>query len=192
MRHLLTFILVGLIFATNVNADDEFEKDRSELKSLLNEIVIAINTKDIDLIMSKLHDDVVVTFLNAEVARGTSEVRNYFTKTLGADNAILSSYRTQASESSPADIYGSIALADGTANDEFIFKDGSVMTINTQWTTALVKKDDQWKILKLHFSTNVFDNPVLAAAESSLYVIGIIALIIGLVVGVFVGRKTVK
>lgn len=137
-------------------------------------------------------DDVVVTFLNGEVSRGIPEVRAYFEKTLGGQSAILKDYKTTAKENVPARFHGDVAMADGIAEDEFTFADGSTMSVTSHWSTTLVKQDDQWKVSQLHFSSNIFENPLVAAAQKSMTIIGAIALVLGLIIGFLAGRKTAK
>ena len=192
MKILCSLIIIGMCFTGNVVAEEHESEERAQLKSLLVEIESAINKQDIDQLASRQHEDVVVTFLNAEVARGIPAVRAYFEKTLGGENALLSEYRTQAKESAPATIYDNVALADGSSIDEFVFADGSIMTVNMLWSTAVVRQDGQWKVAQLHFSTNVFDNPLLATAEKSIAIFSAVALVLGLIIGFVVGRKTAK
>lgn len=192
MKSLFTLFFILILSINSTYAEDVHESDRAALKALLSGVETAINKKDIDYLASILDKDVVVIYLDAEVARGIPAVRSYFEKTLGGSNAILTEYRTKGKVGAPAIFHNNVALADGTAKDEFVFLDGRVMTVNTNWTTAIVKNGGAWKVAQLHFSTNVFDNAILTAAEKSVLLFSIIAIIIGLIIGFVVGRKTAK
>ena len=67
--------------------------------------------------------------------------------------------------------------------------------MTTSWT-AVVKKDNNiWKLVKVHFSANILDNPVLdyaaEAAKRSLLITGLSAAFGGILVGFFIksGKK---
>ncbi|MBC8210853.1 MAG: nuclear transport factor 2 family protein [Gammaproteobacteria bacterium] len=182
-------MLACMLWVSVAVAEDPLDKERSALKGLLGQIESAINNRDIDQLTGAMHKDVMVTFLNGEVVRGIPAVRDYFDRMLGSDSAILKQYRTRAKEAQPATIIGHVALADGESKDEFVFADGSVMKFDTLWSTSLVQEDGQWRVRQLHFSANVFDNPILAAVEKSIIFSSIIALIIGLGLGALLTRK---
>lgn len=181
--------LISMLWVTGATAEDPLDKERSALKGLLGQIESAINDRDIDKLTSVMHRDVMVTFLNGEVARGIPAVRAYFDRMLGSDSAILKQYRTKAKESEPAIIIGNVAMAYGKSKDEFVFADDSVMMFDSLWSTSLMREDGQWRVRQLHFSANVFDNPILAAVEKSILISSIVSLIIGLGIGALLTRK---
>ena len=193
-KYFISLCLILSLTGFNAHAEQENpqDRDRSQLKLMLGNIEQAINDKDVDALSNVMADDVVVTFLNGEVSRGIPEVRAYFEKTLGGQSAILKDYKTSAKENVPARFHGDVAMADGIAQDEFTFADGSTMSVTSHWSTTLVKYDDQWKVSQLHFSSNIFDNPLVAAAQKHMMTIGAIALVLGLIIGFLIGRKTAK
>jgi ketosteroid isomerase-like protein len=172
------------------HGDAVADAERGQLKAMLQSIEQSINAGDMDSLGRHLHDDVVVTFLNAEVARGVPAVGEYFTRMLGSSSAVLKSFRTEATESAPARLYGDIAVAEGVTRDELVFANGSEMHFDSLWSTTLIKQAGQWKVLSLHFSTNVFDNPVLAALENNTLTIAAVAALISLIIGFVAGRMT--
>ena len=52
----------------------------------------------------------------------------------------------------------------------------------------MVKRGDRWLIASFHYSTNVFENPILDRYRSMYVPIGAAALVAGLIVGWFLGR----
>jgi len=186
---LITAVILLLGMSASHAATDA-DAERGQLKAMLQGIEQAINAGDMDNLGRHLHDDVVVTFLNAEVARGVPAVREYFSRMLGSSSAVLKSFRTRATESAPARLYGDIAVAEGGTQDELVFANGSEMSFDSLWSTTLIKQAGQWKVLSLHFSTNVFDNAVLAALENNTLTIAVVAALISLIIGFVVGRMT--
>jgi uncharacterized membrane protein len=53
----------------------------------------------------------------------------------------------------------------------------------------LVKENDQWLRAGYHVSLNALDNPILNGAKNSLVWMGVITGIVGIVIGILLGRK---
>ncbi|MCW8932620.1 MAG: nuclear transport factor 2 family protein [Gammaproteobacteria bacterium] len=189
MRLFTIIIFMNCLFWTlTLQAEERHDADREQLRNLLSTIEVALNQADIKQLAAHLRDDVVVTFLNAEVARGIPAVHRYFEKTMSGQNALLAGYKTQAKISAPALFFDNIAIAYGTAKDEFTLRNGHMIPVNTLWSATLVKQSKQWKVAQLHFSGNLFDNSVLSSVEKSIFIVSAIAVLIGLLIGFFIGR----
>jgi hypothetical protein len=52
-----------------------------------------------------------------------------------------------------------------------------------------VREHDHWLVASLHASANLFDNPLLTMAKRTAYWAGGISLLVGLVVGLVIGRR---
>ena len=164
----MTLVLLTLSGSAQAVPDENREADRAALRDRLATIESALNDKAFEQVIPLLGEDSVLIFLNAEVARGVEQARAYFDKTLGSSNPILSDYTTKAVVAAPARFIGDIAIADGSTQDTFVFANGSDMVIDTKWTVTLQKQDDDWKILQLQFSSNLFDNPLVNSAKNNL------------------------
>ena len=184
----ILFFLFSIITVNLALADEE--QDRETLKTYLSTFESALNNNGIDKIVPLLKEDIVVTFVNAEVARGVPEVIEYHEKTLGSSNALLKGYSTKATISAPARFYQNTAIATGTALDTYTLANGDVIKMGTIWSVTLAKDEttSEWKIAQLHFSANPFDNPVMQAINNKLIIIGVICALIGLFLGLLIGR----
>jgi ketosteroid isomerase-like protein len=157
---------------------------------MLTDIEQALNDKQVQPILELLEDDAVVIFLNGHVARGPDGVSAYFEDMFSGSTAVLKDYQTRADVGAPARFYGDIAVADGTTEDSFFFIDGSDMTVTTYWSAVLTRSGDGWKIANLHFSSNLFDNPLMSAFESKMmFLIGASFLIGALIVFLLMRKK---
>jgi ketosteroid isomerase-like protein len=135
--------------------------DRRQMRAMLAEFEAAINAQSIERMVAQMDDNVTVIWLNAEVSRGKDEVRAYYGRMVGHDKAILEKYLTKATLGAPAKFYGDVAIADGSAADEFYPIARGFFTLDSRWSTTMVKAAGEWKIVSLHLSSNVFNNPLL-------------------------------
>jgi len=172
---------ISLIAATGwAQQPDPHAEDRAQLRAMLAEFEAAINAQSIDRMVAAMDDNVTVIWLNAEVSRGKDEVRAYYGRMVGHEKAILSKYLTKASLGAPAKFYGDIAIADGSAMDEFYPIARGFFRLDSRWSTTVIKNAGQWKIVALHLSSNVFNNPLLDEVQTNIVKAGIAGLLIGL------------
>ena len=161
---------------------DPHAEDRAQLRAMLAEFEAAINAQSIDRMVAAMDDNVTVIWLNAEVSRGKDEVRAYYGRMVGHDKAILSKYLTKASIGAPAKFYGDVAIADGSAMDEFYPIARGFFRLDSRWSTTVVKNAGQWKIVSLHLSSNVFNNPLLDEVKTNIVKAGVGGFVAGLAV----------
>src|SRR6476659_10768059 len=159
---------------------DPHAEDRAQLRAMLAEFEAAINAQSIDRMVAAMDDNVTVIWLNAEVSRGKDEVRAYYGRMVGHEKAILSKYLTKASLGAPAKFYGDVAIADGSAMDEFYPIGRGFFRLDSRWSTTVIKNAGQWKIVALHLSSNVFNNPLLDEVQTNIVKAGIAGLLVGL------------
>lgn len=178
-------LLAGTAWAADA---DPHEADRKLLLAVSAEIEGAINDQNVDRMLAQMDDNVTVTWLNAEVSRGKPEVKAYYRRMVGGEQAILKKYLTKAKVSAPARFYGDIAVADGTAADEFYPNARGVFRLDSRWSSTLAKQNGEWKIVALHLSSNVFTNPLLDEAKAYILYAGIGGLAGGLVLTLLLMR----
>ena len=163
------------------------------ITQLRQELIDSFNKGDLDRLLSHLDPDVVITWQNGEVCRGSDAVRAYYKKMMtGPDRRV-----EKASADPKVDdrhIYGDWAVSWGKMNDHFVLTDGSDLAMNSRFTATIARRGDVWKVTSFHVSVNAFDNPILAYAEKKTgtwaLVIGVVAgLVVGLLVGVLLGRR---
>lgn len=180
MKKLL--IIISFIFITNVNAEaDIHAEDRKALSTILADMVVALNSHSFEKASKHLDPKGVITYYNAEVTVGHEQAKKYFDRMLNEAKAIVKEYSLKGDVSAPAIFHGNTAIAYGVTQEEFKLAEGLEFTLNGHWTATMHKKLGNWKIINLHFSTNLFDNPLLNVAERLQWIVGIIAFIAGLV-----------
>ena len=158
-------------------------EDRQQLRTLLEQMEKSISALDIDGVLKLLHPEAVVTWQNAEVSRGHAAIRAYHERMIKGSSPIVSKFSTKATLGGPAVFYTDSAIAYGTTVDNFELTQGLKFTLNANWSATSVKVDGQWKVAALHFSTNLFDNPLTNKNKDMLWIAAAIAFVLGLIAG---------
>ena len=138
--------------------------------------------------LSYLHKNVTVTWLNGEVSRGPDEVKAYYDRMMTGDKKVVQRIMIKPEVERLSDLYGDSAVAYGHSDDHFELTSGLSFDVRSRWSATLVKEDGRWKIVSFHASTGLFDNPLLNAAKQTAYWAGGIAAVVGLVAGFVLGK----
>lgn len=166
-----------------------------ELRTVLHEIVTAINSGQYDKMLPYLADNFEGTSVTQEVMSNRDDVAKYFREWFGPTGYMrameMKLEADKLTEFSPDKNWG---LVRGKALEHYEAKDGDVFDFNTRWTAVMVRNDDgKWRLRAIHFGTNHLDNPVLTKVSRTLIRDGIVgacvALLIGLAVGWWIARR---
>jgi len=181
---------------SNPVSTDE-EQIRAELVELRERVVKAYEARDLDSLIKDLGSRVVITWQNADRNRGPEEFRAFYKKMMEGDNAIVVDVQTKFEIDGSAELYGEeTAVVCGTIKDTFQLRDGKDFTLDSKWTSTLIKSEGEWKIVSYHVSANVFNNPILTVAKSYLITFAIVGALLGFVLGClimwFIIRSTQK
>lgn len=153
-------------------------------------LIDAVNKGDIEHQLTYLHTKVVMTALNNEVSRGREGVRAYWTKMMTGPGRVVEIFHCEVTVDDLTTLYGGdTGVAFGSAHQHYKLTSGLKLDVTTRWTATLVKENGRWLIASLHASASLFDNPLLATAWRTVYWAGGIALVVGLLIGWFLGRR---
>ena len=162
----------------------------NELRALRDDALAAFHRRDIEGVMKHVHERIIFTPLDAEVCHGADEVRAYYQKMMEGPAAIVKDLTVEMTVDQLSSLHGEdTAIAAGTAAGSFELMAGLSFTTNDRWSATLVKQDGRWQVASLHFSSDLFDNPLLNAARKSRTIAAIVAVLVGLLIGYFIGRK---
>lgn len=186
-KHCVVLAVIGCLIALSSVAQTPPEDPvHNELRALRTEIVDAISKGDIDRIIPHLHPNVVITWQNAEVCRGYHGVRDFF-KRMGQQS--FKGYKVPPTPDDLTILYhGNTGVSFGASTAEFNLL-GKQYEFHNRWTATLVKENDRWLLASYHVSWNALDNPLLNTAKHSLYAVGGVMLVVGLLVGLFIGKR---
>ena len=177
----------------------DVDQTHDDLRALRDSLVTAVNTKDVDTLLSWLHEDVILTAQDGDhlaTIRKRDGVRDYLDRLLTGPKAGVQKMTVSPVVDEIAILHGDdTGIAYGHSTDVYVLNDGSEFTLQTSWSTTLVKTPEGWRVASLHVSSNLFDNPVLDALSRFIMIASCIAGLVGIVIGVAVatfmkrGRK---
>jgi ketosteroid isomerase-like protein len=159
------------------------------INTLRDGLVKTFTAGDVEGMLQYLDDEIVVTWQNGEVCRGRNGVREFYKRMMTGDKKVVREVKS-APEVLGRQLHGDVAVSWGNLHDHFILEDGSDLPFNSVFTATTARRGDRWLVTAFHTSANVFANPVvdLAVRKTALWV-GAGAIVVGLIVGVLIGRR---
>lgn len=190
MKKFLLAVWTILAFAplTGVAQDDPHAADREALLVILSGMEDALNAQDLSAALQYLDDDIIITYQDSTVTQGLDGATEYYNRMMEGAAAIVSEFSTEASVGAPAVFHGDTAVAYGTTVDRYVLARGLEMTLNANWSMSAQKKDGEWKVIALHFSTDLFDNPLLNNSRRLTRIVGVAGVVVGMLIMWIIGR----
>ncbi len=177
----------------SANGQGSDQAIHDQLRQLRDQFIAAVNGKDSEAILALLHPRVVLTAQDGKelsTVRGREGVQDYLERLVLGPEKGIESLKLDPQADDLSEIFnGYTAIAFGTSSDHYVTVSGSEFDLRTRWSAAVIKEGDRWLVASLHVSTNLFDNPVIAAAAKATTWIAIATGVIGLVVGLLLGRR---
>ncbi len=166
----------------------------NELRALRDRAVTAVNKRDADALMKELHPDITFTAINNEVVHGIEQAKAYYQKMLVGAGRIIDDMSLTVEPDATAGLYenGTMATSSGSSNAHFKLATGTEIDLPLRWSATLHRSNDKWSILSMHFSANMFDNPLLGALTSTTKWIALGVGLVTILVGYFFGRWSRK
>ena len=168
-----------------------------ELRALKATMEKALNAMDIDTVIANVTDDIVFTTMNGDVARGRDEIRKYFEIMMKGPRPRVTSVRAHFEADDLSHLYGNnIAVSFGSSKDHYTLANGDAFDVNARWSGTMVRRDGRWLIANFHYSTNMFDNPVLDAQRKFLLIgaagVGTVLMFVSFLIGRARGKRLAK
>ncbi|MFP2924163.1 SgcJ/EcaC family oxidoreductase [Pyxidicoccus sp. 3LG] len=168
----------------------DLEATHNALRALKQDMEDALNKQDVDRLLSHLHPDVVFTTMNNDVRVGKKAIRAYYDEMMRGPNRVVEKITAKFEVDDLTRLYGDTGIAQGSSKDHYVLTDGTDIVIDGRWTCTMVREGDQWLIAAFHYSTNVFDNPLLTKLKTYGAVLLIILGVLNLLSGYIIGRRT--
>jgi hypothetical protein len=169
---------------------DPHAADREHLLKIFHEVENSINSQSLERMAQQMDANATVVWANGEVSRGPAEILAYYDRMVKGKDRILTKYMTSAKLSGHARFLGdgSVAIADGTMEDEFFPIIRGPFKLDSKWTMTAARINGEWKVVSLHLSANVFNNVLLDEAKKALMYTSGGGLLAGLLGGWAVSR----
>lgn len=179
---LVLIVLSGAATADTGNPDRT--KDHEALRAILAKGAEALNSRNLDVVAPMLHPGFTIITVDNQKAVGIEAFRKYYEGLFEGPGAMLSKIEVRpVADEETRFLDADSGVVYGTSDETFHFKDGDVRTMKTRWSATVQKDGDAWKLVSVHFSASVLDNPLLAAAKSFAMKLAIGALVAGLLAG---------
>lgn len=188
MKRLFASILssIVLLSATAFGQVAPEDPAHNELRTLRTQVIDAIVQGDIDAVLTHVHPNVVVTWQNAEVCRGAAELKAFFER---MGKKTFRGYKVPPTPDDLTVLYGGdTGVSFGHVVGQYTLF-GKELEFTSRWTATLVKENGKWLLASYHVSFNALDNPLLNAAEKSLIWVAVGTGLLGLLIGVFLGKR---
>ena len=174
----------------------DVEATHDALRALRREVEASFNAagrsgklEDFQGVLDRVHDNAVLAAMNGDLVVGKEKIVEYFNTKMGEATGTIESIQHTFEPAGLTILYGDdTGVAYGTSHGSYQLVGGMSFEVDTHWTSTLVEEDGRWLIASFQFGPSIFDNPLLDSAVRSLYWgIGIAGLV-GLAVGLLLGR----
>ncbi|MEN3296949.1 MAG: hypothetical protein V7642_6202 [Burkholderiales bacterium] len=182
---LLAMLMLWLPYLAHASRDDDAARD------ILQALEDATNRRATAGILALAAEDIVMASKNGQIVRGKLDLAAYLDKMFGMVPT-LKGLRTRVILSEPVVRQGNVLVAHGTSNDEYAFTDGLRFAITTVWSATLVEDRTGWKVAAVHFSFDLFDNPLLNAARKTAWAVALLAILFGALLGAILERFSIR
>lgn len=150
----------------------------------------ALNSRDLDTIVANVHDDVVFTTMNGDIVRGKQGVREYFERMMNGPDKVVEDVQTKFEADDLSVLHGGdTAVAFGHTQDHYVLTGGETFDVQARWSGTMLRRGKEWIVGSFHYSTNMFDNPVLAAQQKAFTWISVMGALLVAVVAFLLGRR---
>ena len=187
MKRLLPWVILFAILPLHAQEPDA--ATHNALRQLKATMEKALNERDLDTIVAHVDPQVVFTTMNGDVCRGPEQIRAYFRKMLTDPGHIVKDVKVKFDVDALTTLYGGDAgVALGSSTDHYELTDGNTFDIQGRWTCTMVKNGDRWVIAAFHYSADVFENPIVDGYRKAMWMVGIGAAVVALILGLLLGR----
>jgi len=188
----LTLLTLG--FATPASAQEERSQDHEQLRALLKLGADALTTRQLDKIAPYLNPEFTLVTVDNRKLKGVGELQAYWNELFDGQTPLLKSMEAHPeADELTTFLDDNTGIVYGTSNDRYTFTDGEVRDMPSRWSAVVEKDGDAWKLVSVHLSANVLDNPVIDAVKTTAkrmtVMVGVVGLGIGLVIGFLLRRR---
>jgi hypothetical protein len=136
----------------------------AEVEQFRTWLVDAWNKQDVEQILTQVTRDIVVTWQDGSVSQGKDNVRKYIEAKSKGPNSVVQRVTAKPVVDGRKYFQDQI-FSWGHMNDVFVLRqDGVELPFDSRFSAVLVRQEGKLLLAGIHFSVNVFDNPVQTLA----------------------------
>jgi ketosteroid isomerase-like protein len=185
----LLLCLLLFVVATAAQAQDDAVHD--EIRAMRDRAIAAFEARDVEALFAELDDRILFTAMNNETVAGKEALTAYYARMMDGSAGLVSDLQVAFETDALATLLAGnqAAVASGSVVAGFKMRAGLEFSVPLRWTATLSRDSGAWKIVALHFSANIFDNPIDSALRSYLWLMLAAAVAVGLVAGLLLRRR---
>ncbi len=188
----LSILLMTALAAGEIAADDGRAADHAALRTLLERSIAALNSGEPARLGDCMAPAFVMTFADQHPLRSIAELTDYATR-LRSEHGITAITFAPVIDGPARFIGADVAIATGISHDTFAGS-GAPLMFDSRWTATLQRTGEGWRIAALHIGVDLMDNAAILAtvrrgAQVMALIAGVVALIAGILLGRWLGRR---
>lgn len=191
MRSMLKLLVTVFALMVPAIASAQDEALHDEIRAMRDRAIAAFEARDRAALLAELTDTVVFTAMNNETVSGKDALAAYYARMMEGSGSLISdlTVKFEVDELATLMAGNQTAVATGTVDAAFKMRAGLQFELPLRWTAVLSRDSGTWKIAAMHFSANIFDNPLDTGLRKYLWLMLAAAGLAGLVLGWLIGRR---
>jgi ketosteroid isomerase-like protein len=181
-------LFLAIAIAAPLWAQD-IEAIHNDIRAMRDRTIAAFEARDREAFLAQLSDNVYFTAMNNEAVHGKEEAAAYYDRMMNAADGLISDLQVDFQSDVLSALYAdnTTAVATGTSDSTFKMRGGLEFSMPLRWTAVLTRDSGEWQISGMHFSANIFDNPLDTGLRKYLWLmlagVGVVALVLGYLLG---------
>lgn len=140
---------------------DEYEKDRQQLRDLQLVFENAVRQNTMEDMQDHIHTDFsLVSFTDKNFDSFDAFKQQW---KITRDTMVGTGRFSVQLNPKPASFINGMAVCQGNADNEMVDKHGKHYQFSSNWTVVFTQVDGAWQVLRVHYSIDPFNNPMLVA-----------------------------
>ncbi len=167
----------------NGSEDPIVKQEMESIKNLFVSLNEVFNKKEANKLSSFFTEKFIFIQSDQAIYKDFDSLAKYFFEKTKFEGLVdFSEIKLQEKIATSISLDGLSANLMGKASEKYLVGD-SEYTLPLRWTADLEKVDGMWKIKSIHFGADHLGNQILASYESFGIKLGIVALFVGLILG---------
>lgn len=191
---LVAALALGGVASAQTAPAEERKADHDALRAILAKSAEALNTRKLESVADVVHPGFTVITVDNQKLVGLDALKKYYAGLFDGSNAVLSKLEVKpVADELTRFVSETSGVVYGVSDDTYTFRDGDVRTMKTRWSAVVQRDGEAWKLVNVHFSANLLDNPMLDAAKGyaqrMMWVAGAVGLVLGALLVTMLRRR---